>query len=262
MIAMAEIGIIGGTGLYDPKLFKNSKTVRLSTPFGAPSGDITIGNLAGRNVAFINRHGPSHNIPPHRLNSRANIWALKEIGVTRIIAPGAVGSLKEDYKPGDIVIPNQFIDFTKSRKYTFYEGGRVFHVSLADPFCKEIRSALITAGRKLDVGAKEKGTYVCIEGPRFSTRAESMMFRNFGDIIGMTLVPECQLAREAEICYAAINTITDYDVWSDKPVSTEEVLENMSKNADKVRSLLVEVISKIPAERGCICKEALKDAAM
>ena len=259
---MVEIGIIGGTGVYDPELFKNIEKVRLATPFGAPSDEITIGELAGRKVAFINRHGPGHSIPPHLVNSRANIWALKKVGVTRILAPGAVGSLKEDYKPGDIVITDQFVDFTKKREYTFYEGGRVFHVSLADPFCNELRSVLIDSCRALGIDAKEKGTYVCIEGPRFSTRGESKMFQSFGEIIGMTIVPECQLAREAEVCYAAINTITDYDVYAAKPVSMEEILRTMKENIEKVRNLLQQTIPKIPIERNCKCKEALQNAAI
>lgn len=258
----AEIGIIGGTGIYDPKLLEDAQKIRISTPFGAPSDEITVGKLAGRRVAFINRHGPGHSIPPHLVNSRANIWALKKLGVTRIIAPGAVGSLKDDYNPGDIVITDQFIDFTKKRAYTFFEGGRVFHVSLADPFCNELRSVLIDSCRGLGIGLKERGIYVCIEGPRFSTRGESWIFRSFGDIIGMTVVPECQLAREAEICYAAINTVTDYDVWADKPVSTEEIIKTMKENLHKVRNLLLDVIPKIPVERKCPCQDALKDAGI
>jgi 5'-methylthioadenosine phosphorylase len=213
-------------------------------------------------VAFVNRHGPGHSIPPHLVNSRANIYALKRLGVTRIIAPGAVGSLKEDYKPGDLVITDQFVDFTKQRQYTFFQGGRVYHVSLADPFCSEMRAVLIDAARVLNLPAHERGTYVCIEGPRYSTRAESRMFRSFGDIIGMTLVPECQLAREAEICYAAINTITDYDSFSEVPVSTEEILRTMKENIEKVQNLLQQTISKIPMERNCKCKDALKDAGI
>jgi len=257
----AEIGIIGGTGIYDPELLENVKKIRVSTPFGDPSDEITVGEFAGRKVAFINRHGPGHAIPPHMVNGQANIWALKELGVTRILAPGAVGSLKENYKPGDIVIADQFVDFTKNRKSTFFESGRVFHVSLADPFCEELRGMLIKSGYDLALPIKYQGTYVCIEGPRFSTRAESKMFRTFGDIIGMTLVPECQLAREAEICYAAINTVTDYDSFSEIPVSMEEITKTMKENIEKVKILLQSVIPKIPTQRECKCKNALKDAA-
>lgn len=262
MPAEAEIGIIGGTGVYDPYLLKNVRKIKVTTPYGTPSDEITLGELAGRKVAFINRHGPGHSIPPHLVNSRANIWVLKHLGVSRIIAPGAVGSLKEEYKPGDIVITDQFVDFTKQRQYSFYQGGKVYHVSLADPFCNELRKVLFDTGEALNLPVRERGTYVCIEGPRFSTRAESKMFQSFGDIIGMTLVPECQLAREAEICYAAINTVTDFDVWAEKPVSTEEILRTMKESIDKVRSLLIETILKVPSERNCSCKDALKEAAV
>lgn len=258
----AEIGIIGGTGVYDPKMLKNVKKVEIKTPFGRPSDDIRIGTLAGRKIAFINRHGPGHSIPPHMVNSRANIWALKKLGITRILSPGAVGSLKENYEPGDIVITDQFVDFTKGRKNTFFESGKVYHTSLADPFCDELRLSLADSANEIGIDVKDRGTYVCIEGPRFSTRAESRMFRNFGDIIGMTLVPECTLAREAEMCYAAINTITDYDVWAEKPVTMDEIVATMKENLHKVRSLLLEVIPKIPTKRECECKDALKYAAV
>ncbi len=258
----AEIGIIGGTGIYNPELLSNVKKIKVLTPFGEPSDEINIGKIAGRKVAFLNRHGPKHTIPPHLVNSQANIWALKELGVTRILAPGAVGSLNESYKPGDIIITDQFVDFTKNRKYTFYETGKVYHVSLADPFCNELRTALINSAKSIGVHVKEKGSYVCIEGPRFSTRAESKMYRLFGDIIGMTIVPECQLAREAELCYAAINTITDYDVWADSPVTMEEILSTMKENTHKVKSLLMDIIKKIPEERHCECKDALKNAGV
>ncbi|MFH1623079.1 MAG: S-methyl-5'-thioadenosine phosphorylase [Candidatus Aenigmatarchaeota archaeon] len=258
--ADAEIGIIGGTGVYDPQIIKSVREIRISTPFGNPSDKIIVGEMSGRRIAFVNRHGPGHSIPPHMVNSRANIWALKKLGVKRILATGAVGSLKEIYMPGDVVIADQFVDFTKTRQYTFFNRGTVYHVSAADPFCKELRMALARSGSSLGIDIKESGTYVCIEGPRFSTRAESRMYRNFGDVIGMTLVPECQLAREAELCYASINTITDYDVWAEKPVSMDEILSNMRKSAGKVRMILTDVIQKIPAERGCGCGRALKDA--
>jgi 5'-methylthioadenosine phosphorylase len=258
----AELGIIGGTGVYDPKLLSNVENIRIDTPYGWPSDEITIGDLSGRKIAFLNRHGPKHSIPPHFVNSRANIWALKSLGVTRIFAPGAVGSLKDGYDPKDIVISDQFVDFTKKREGTFYENGKVVHISVADPFCPEMRRALIDCGKKLGMPIKENGTYVCIEGPRFSTRAESRMFRNFGDIIGMTLVPECQLAREQEICYAAINTVTDYDAWKEKPVSIEEILGVMKEGVENVRLLLTEAIRTLPNKRECQCKDALEDAGV
>src|ERR687888_1293745 len=172
-----DIGIIGGTGMYDAALFSERKDIKVYTPFGDPSDLITIGEYCGRRVAFIPRHGKGHRIPPHRINNRANIWALKELGVKRIIAPTAVGSMKYDYKPGDIAIPDQFIDFTKTREYTFYNGGEVCHISVADPFCMELHDVVLYHGKKLKYDIHPKATYVCVEGPRFSTRAESHFFR-------------------------------------------------------------------------------------
>ncbi|MCX6821105.1 MAG: S-methyl-5'-thioadenosine phosphorylase [Candidatus Aenigmarchaeota archaeon] len=257
----AEIGIIGGTGVYDDSLLKDRSELTLATPFGHPSDRIVLGTLAGRRIAFINRHGPRHSIPPHMVNSRANIYALKKLGVTRILATGAVGSLKGAYMPGDVVLADQFVDFTKTRQYSFFNRDGVYHVSLADPFCQELRMALERSAVALKMDVTCTGTYVCIEGPRFSTRAESRMYRNFGDIIGMTLVPECQLAREAELCYASINAITDYDVWAENPVSMEEISANMKKSAWKVKRLITDVVSNIPRVRGCECGRALKNAA-
>lgn len=260
----ADIGIIGGTGVYDMSLFRNPKEVKIGTPFGAPSDFITIGELGGKTVAFLPRHGKGHKIPPHNLPSRANIWAMKELGVTRILAPSAVGSLREEIGPGDIVLPDQFIDRTKSRPSTFYEGGQVCHISTADPFCNELRSILSSEALSLGLKLHPKGTYVCIEGPRFSTRAESNMFRQWGaDIVGMTLFPEAVLAREAEICYATIAMSTDYDCWKAHSVSNKEVIETMKANVDKVRHLLQKVIPKIPEKRAsCRCGSALEGAMM
>ena len=257
----AEIGIIGGSGLYDPGLFKEAKTIKIYTPYGPPSDEITVGEFKGRKVAFLPRHGKGHVIPPHMINYRANIWAFKALGVKRIIAVSAVGSLREDYKPGDFVIPDQFIDFTKNRIYTFFDGRLVAHVSMADPFCPELREVAITTAKDLGIPVHEKGTYVCIEGPRFSTRAESRLYKSWGaDIIGMTLVPEVNLAREAQICYVTIAMITDYDVWAEKPVTAEEVVRVMRENVEKAKRLLYELIPRIPKERKCSCKDALKEA--
>ena len=257
----AEIGIIGGTGVYDTELLQDRRELVLSTPFGNPSDRIVLGTLADRRIAFINRHGPGHSIPPHMVNSRANIWALKKLGVRRVLATGAVGSLKEIYMPGDVVIADQFVDFTKARQYSFFNRDSVYHVSLADPFCRELRMALALSARSLGIDVKDTGTYVCIEGPRFSTRAESRMYRNFGDIIGMTLVPECQLAREAELCYASVNAITDYDVWAEKPVSMDEISANMRKSSGRVKQLIADVVAKIPSDRKCECWHALQGAS-
>jgi len=257
----AEIGIIGGSGLYDPGLFEEAKTIKIYTPYGPPSDEITVGEFKGRKVAFLPRHGKGHVIPPHMINYRANIWAFKALGVERIVAVSAVGSLREDYKPGDFVIPDQFIDFTKNRIYTFFDGRLVAHVSMADPFCPELREVAIATAKDLGIPVHEKGTYVCIEGPRFSTRAESRLYKSWGaDIIGMTLVPEVNLAREAQICYVTIAMITDYDVWAEKPVTAEEVVRVMRENVEKAKKLLYELIPRIPKERKCPCKDALKEA--
>lgn len=259
----AEIGIIGGTGIYNTELLTNVETVKIFTPYGSPSDLITIGEYNGRSVAFIPRHGKEHTLPPHRVNSRANIWALHSLGVSRIIAPSAVGSLQDAYKPGDIVLPDQFIDFTKGRDYTFYDEGKVCHVSCADPFCNELREVFLNVGKQLSTNVHDGSNYICIEGPRFSTRAESKYFREIlhGDIIGMTLVPECVLAREMEICYVSIATVTDYDVWYENPVSSKEILEVLTKNANKIKELLAAFIPSIPVSRNkCKCGNALHDA--
>lgn len=257
----AEIGIFGGTGIYDPGLLQNVNEISIDTPYGKPSDSITLGTFNGRKVAFMPRHGKKHTIPPHMINYKANIWAFKELGIKRIIAPSAVGSLKEKIKPGHFALPSQFLDFTKSRNGSFSENGRVIHISVADPFCSELQEVILKVVKNQDITLHKNCTYVCIEGPRFSTKAESKFFRTTGaDIIGMTLVPECQLAREAQICYASISTITDYDVWAEKPVTAKEVLETLSKNVALTKKLLTLLIDKIPKVRGCSCEKALSEA--
>jgi len=265
MANSADVGIIGGTGVYDPGLFSAQREIKVHTPYGEPSDLVTIGEYSGVKVAFIPRHGRSHRIPPHSINSRANIWALKQLGVKRIIAPSAVGSLQVGYKPGDITVPDQFIDFTKKRQYTFYDGGQVCHVSVADPFCPELRSIAIDRIKRLKFTMHDKATYICIEGPRFSTRAESKFFRDVmkADIIGMTLVPEVNLAREAEICYTSIATVTDYDVWANHPVTSAEIVETLSKNVEKTKKLIADIVPAIPASRKkCACASALENALL
>jgi 5'-methylthioadenosine phosphorylase len=254
-----QIGIIGGSGLYDASMMDNVSKVKVETVYGDPSDSFNIGKINGKSVAFLSRHGKGHTIPPHELNFKANITGFENFGIKRIVSCCAVGSLKEDYKPGDIVIPDQFIDWKKAMT-TFYNTGDVTHVSLADPFCPEIRKALIKTCKKLGIRYHDKGVYVCIEGPRFSTRAESKMFRNFADIIGMTGVPEAILAREREICLAILATVTDYDVWSEKPVSMEDVSKTMKESEEKVKEIIKEVVNNIPENRKCICKDALKNA--
>ena len=257
----AEIGIIGGTGLNDPKLFKKPEEITLKTPYGKPSDAITIAELEGRHVAFLPRHGKKHTIRPTDVNSRANIIALKKLGVQYILASSTVGSLREEYKPGDVVFVDQFIDRTTRREQSFYAENMVCHISVAEPMCPELRKILISAAKKLKINAHRSGTYVCIEGPRFSTKAESRMFRTWGaDVVGMTLVPECVLAREAEICYASIAMATDYDVWKDHPVCVDDIVKTMKANIENVKRIIVETIEKIPKERNCECKNALKNA--
>ncbi|WP_316504420.1 S-methyl-5'-thioadenosine phosphorylase [Nitrosopumilus sp.] len=256
-----EIGIFGGTGIYDSGLLENPKEVQIDTPYGNPSDTITIGFFRGRKIAFLPRHGKKHTIPPHMINFRANIWAFKELGVKRIIAPSAVGSLKEELEPSHFALPTQFLDLTKSRNGSFSEEGRVIHISVAEPFCPELQSSILHVTESQGLKVHKNCTYVCIEGPRFSTKAESKFYRSTGaDIIGMTLVPECQLAREAQMCYASISTVTDYDVWAEKPVTAKEVLNTLSKNVERTKRLLTELIEKIPETRNCNCAKALDEA--
>ncbi|MEK7503693.1 MAG: S-methyl-5'-thioadenosine phosphorylase [Patescibacteria group bacterium] len=254
-----KIAIIGGSGLEGPKFFKKIKEVNIKTPFGYPSSPIIVADFHGQKVAFLSRHGKKHQFPPHKVPQRANIWALKQLGVERIIGISAVGSLKKEFRPGDIVISDQFIDFTKKRDYTFYDNEAV-HVSLADPFCPELRSLFGKEAKRLKVPSHQTGTYWCIEGPRFSTRAESRFFRNFADIIGMTLCPEATLARELEICYLNLSMVTDYDVWQLHPVNLGEVLKTMKKNTEKIKNLLLAAIPKIKTQRKCSCGESLQGA--
>jgi len=261
----AEIGIFGGTGIYDSGMLQDSKEITMDTPYGKTSDSITIGNFHGTDIAFMPRHGRKHTIPPHMINYRANIWAFKELGVKRIISSSAVGSLQENFQPGNFALPTQFLDFTKSRETSFSENGRVIHISVADPFCPELQKTVIDSAKTQNIVLHTDCTYVCIEGPRFSTKAESKFFKSTGaDIIGMTLVPECQLAREAQICYVSISTVTDYDVWAEKPVTAKEVMYTLSKNVQITKKLLAELIDKMPddfaTKRTCSCEKALTEA--
>mgnify|MGYP001591423863 CR=1 FL=1 len=257
----SKIAIIGGSGLEDPKFFRKIKEVNIKTPFGYPSSPITVADFHGKRVAFLSRHGKKHQFPPHRVSQRANIWTLKEMGVKIIIGISAVGSLQENFKPGDIVISDQFIDFTKKRDYTFYDR-EACHVSLADPFCPELRGLFNKEAERLKIPSHPTGTYWCIEGPRFSTRAESRFFRNFADVIGMTLCPEATLARELEICYLNLSMVTDYDVWQPYPVNLEEVFKTMKDNTEKIKNLLIAAIPKIKEQEKCSCQESLKGAKL
>ncbi len=260
----AHVGIIGGSGLYDPGIVERPVEVRVSTPYGDPSDFVVVGEVSGVKVAFLPRHGRGHRLPPHAINYRANLWALKALGVKWVISVSAVGSLREDYKPGDFVVPDQFIDMTKNRKhYTFYDGPITVHVSMADPFCEDLRQRLVEAARKHGYPVHDRGTYVCIEGPRFSTRAESRVWKEVfkADIIGMTLVPEVNLACEAQLCYATLAMITDYDVWAERPVTAEEVERVMKENVARARKILFDVIPKLsgsPEPAKCSCCRALE----
>ena len=259
----AEFGVIGGTGLYDPKLLKNVQEITLDTPYGKPSDAITVGELGGKSVAFLPRHGKLHTIRPTDINVRANIFALKRLGVKRILAPSTVGSLREDYAPGDIVFTDQFIDRTTKREQSFYSltDARVCHISVAEPMCPELRNTLIDVGKDLGIKIHETGTYVCIEGPRFSTKAESRMYKKWGaDVIGMTMVPEAVLAREAEICYANISTVTDYDCWKDHAVCVDDIVNTMRTNLENVKLIIAETITKKQCKCNCKCNSALDGA--
>jgi 5'-methylthioadenosine phosphorylase len=255
----AEIGIIGGSGFY--QLLEKPNEIKIGTPYGHPSDLVTLGEISGRKVAFIPRHGRSHQYPPHRVPYKANIWAFHKLGVKRIIAPCAAGSLQPHIKPGEIVVCDQLVDRTKGRGDSFYDGPETTHVSLADPYCPELRKLTVEACRELKLSFHEKGTVVVVEGPRFSTRAESQWYKSFGwEVINMTVYPEAALARELEICYVNIALITDYDVWAPTPVSAEEVREILAKNVENVKKLIYRLIPKIPLERRCFCATALKNA--
>ncbi len=258
----AEIGIFGGTGIYDSDFLEDSKEVTIDTPFGKTSDSIIVGNFKSKRIAFMARHGRKHTIPPHLINYRANVWAFKKMGIKRIIAPSAVGSLKEEINPGDFALPSQFIDFTKTRKGSFFEDDKVIHISVADPFCPELQTTVISAANNLSIKLHKNCTYLCIEGPRFSTKAESRFYKGLGaDIIGMTLVPECQLAREAQICYSSVSTVTDYDVWAEKPVTAKEVVRTLSENVETTKKILSFLPDLIPTNRKCSCEKALEEAS-
>jgi len=261
---MGKIGIIGGSGLYQIEGIKNVKEATVATPFGKPSDKFTIGKLEGKDVVFLPRHGRGHRINPSEVNYRANIYALKKLNVDRIISVTACGSLRQDFKPLDFVLPDQFVDRTnQARHMTFFEKGIVAHLSFADPVCAALRQVIQKAINGLGLTVHFGGTYLNMEGPAFSTRAESNLYRNWGmDLIGMTNMSEAKLAREAEICFVTLASITDYDCWynSEKEVTLEMVMHNLAKNVDNSKKIIKRVIRDIPEVRSCECSSALANA--
>jgi 5'-methylthioadenosine phosphorylase len=264
MATPVRIGIIGGSGVYQMEALRDVEEVRIQTPFGDPSDAIVLGTLAGVRLAFLPRHGRGHRIMPTEVNSRANIFALKTLGVERIISVTACGSLREDYAPRHIVIPDQLFDHTRGRRpYTFFGNGLVVHVSFAQPFCPELSALVYEAAKKTGATVHKGGTFITIEGPRFSTKGESATYRQWGmDIIGMTAVPEAQLAREAEICYAAMAHVTDYDVWheTEAPVTVEMLIANLVANAALTKEAIANLVPTVPVQRTCECATALSNA--
>lgn len=262
---MKTLGVIGGSGLYDIAGLEKVKEVTVETPFGKPSDSFIIGEMEGAKMVFLPRHGKGHRILPSDLNFRANIYGMKKLGVERIISVSAVGSMRKEIKPGDIVVPDQFIDRTKGRVSTFFGSGVVGHITFADPVCAELSGVLYESGQAVNAKTHMGGTYVCIEGPQFSTRAESNMYRSWGaDIIGMTNVPESKLAREAEICYATIALSTDYDCWheEEEDVTVEAILEIIKNNVEMAKSIIKTAAKRVVEERTCPCANALKNGIM
>jgi 5'-methylthioadenosine phosphorylase len=262
-MARAEIGIIGGSGLYDMDGLHEVKRVTVSTPFGSPSSPVVVGELDGVRVAFLSRHGRGHRFSPSEINYRANIYALKAIGVRRVISVSAVGSMNESMKPGDVVFPDQFIDLTKRRMSTFFEGGIVAHVAFGEPVCASLAGSLLTAGRSVGATAHQGGTYLCMEGPQFSTKAESRLYRQWGvSVIGMTNMPEAKLAREAELCYATVALVTDYDCWheTEEQVTVEAILATLCQNVALAKRLLRAAVKSAASVTTCPCQQALQHA--
>ncbi|MDP8260645.1 MAG: S-methyl-5'-thioadenosine phosphorylase [Candidatus Gygaella obscura] len=261
---MIKVGIIGGSGIYDIDGLDNIKEVEVNTPFGKPSDKFITGNLEGKDIVFLPRHGRGHLVSPTNINYRANIFAMKKLGVECIISVTACGSLKEELKPMDFVVVDQFVDRTNhSREMSFFDNGIVAHIMFAHPVCKSLSELIYKSGKDLGIDMHEKGTYINMEGPAFSTLAESKLYRSWGmDIIGMTNMPEAKLAREAEICYATLAAVTDYDCWHPEHdnVTTEMVINNLIKNIENAKKILKQVIKSMPETRVCVCKDSLQNA--
>ena len=265
MDTKATIGIIGGSGLYSMPGFEAQEEVRLDTPFGDPSDAYIVGKLEGKEVAFLARHARGHRILPSELNFRANIYGMKLLGVERILSLSAVGSLKEEHAPLDFVIPDQFVDRTRGRISTFFGDGIVAHISFADPVCPQLSALAHHSARQLEINSKLGGAYLCMEGPAFSTRAESNLYRSWGmDVIGMTNLQEAKLAREAEICYVTIAMVTDYDCWHEEhdAVTVSQIIDNLQKNAANACKLVRDMVASMPKTRTCRCGAALKHAIL
>ncbi len=261
----AEIGIIGGSGLYEMPGLTERAEVAVDTPFGPPSDPYVLGMLEGKRVAFLARHGRGHRLMPTEINFRANIFGFKKLGVKRILSASAVGSLRIDHKPMDFVLPDQFLDRTRNRISTFFGNGIVAHVGFADPVCKQLGDFVQTGAKAIDFPVKRGGTYVCMEGPAFSTRAESTLYRSWGmDLIGMTNLQEAKLAREAEICYLTIAMVTDYDCWheEEEPVTVEMLIACLTKNSENARRLVKSTVKVLPEQFDCPCQHALKTAVL
>lgn len=259
----ADVGIIGGTGLYQMEGFTDVREVAIDTPFGAPSDHLMVGQLEGQRVAFLPRHGRGHRILPHELDFQANVFAMKRLGVQWILSVSAVGSLKEEYAPTHMVIPDQLVDRTQQRKSTFFGRGLVAHVSFAHPFCARLSKVMADACAEGGATHHVGGTYVCIEGPQFSTRAESELYRSWGlDLVGMTNLQEARLAREAEICYATLAMVTDYDCWhpDHDAVTAGQILANLERNAEMAKAVLRAALRRLPVPRDCECESALRHA--
>jgi len=258
-----RVGIIGGSGLYAMSDLRDAEQVAMETPFGDPSDVITIGTLSGVRVAFIPRHGRRHQIMPSDVPARANFWALKRLGVCSVLSVSAVGSMREQIKPLDLVVPDQVVDHTVSRARTFFDDGLVVHVGLAEPFCPQVRRTLVDAAGEVAPTVHDGGTYLSIEGPQFSTGAESRVYRSWGvDVIGMTAMPEARLAREAELCFGVLALVTDYDVWhaSEAPVSVATVVGNLRRNVDVAQTIVRSIVPVLAARDDCSCRHALDHA--
>jgi 5'-methylthioadenosine phosphorylase len=263
MVEQPVLGVIGGSGLYNMTGLTDQENIEVETPFGSPSAPLVIGSLSGQRVAFLARHGIGHHISPSEVNYRANIYALKKIGIKKVVSISACGSLREDYAPGHIVVPDQIFDFTRGRERTFFGDGLVAHVSTADPLCEDLSLQVMEALISAKATAHRGGTFITIEGPRFSTRAESNVFRQWGmSLIGMTASPEAFLAREAEMCYAVMAHVTDYDVWhvSEEPVTVEIVVRTLLRNTEIAQQALQRLVTTLTPDEDCACQHALQDA--